>query len=118
MSAVVIHIIRDRATPKQMTEMLQSLLSYVKLAVDIQRGILAGGGEFHADCEALLLEDGSRQEDIWGADWLPDSQTVRFEALINIRPHQNNLSMTIQDPAIRAQVETITRRLLEGVMSE
>ena len=65
-----------------------------------------------------MLEDGSRQEDIWGADWLPFSQEVQFEALINIRPRQNNFSMTIQDPAIRERVETIVRRLLEGVMPE
>lgn len=98
--------------------MLQSLGSYVELAVDVRREILAGGGELHADCEQELLEDGSRQEDIWGADWLPASQEVQFEALINIRPRQNNRSMTILNPAIRLRVETIARRLLEGVIPE
>ncbi|MBM4432002.1 MAG: hypothetical protein FJ026_16885 [Chloroflexi bacterium] len=98
--------------------MLQTLGFYVKLAVDVGREVLAGGGELHADCEWVLLEDGSRQEDIWGADWLPFSQEVQFEALINIRPRQSNLSMTILDPAIRARVETIVRQLLEGVMPE
>ncbi|MEG4575915.1 DUF5674 family protein [Microcoleus sp. N3A4] len=29
--------------------MLAILSSYIKLAVDIEREILAGGGEFHAD---------------------------------------------------------------------
>ena len=42
-----------------MQEMLEMLETYVKLAVDIERGILAGGGAMHADCEAVLLEDGS-----------------------------------------------------------
>ena len=65
-------------------------------------------------CEALLLEDGSRQEDVWGADWVPLSQEVRFEALINIRPQQNP-SMTILDPSIRERVEEVVRRLLGGV---
>ena len=82
------------------------------------REVLAGGGGLHADCEQILLEDGSRQEDIWGADWLPFSQETQFEALINIRPRQNNPSMIILDPAIRARVETIARRLLKGVMPE
>ena len=94
--------------------MLEPLISYVKLAVDIERGILAGGGALHADCEALLLEDGSRQEDIWGADWIPSTQAVRFEALINIRPRQNNRGMTIQNPTVRSRVEAIARKLLEG----
>ena len=113
-----VHIIRHPTTLAVMSEMLQSLNSYVKLAVDVRREVLAGGGELHADCEQVLLKDGSRQEDIWGADWLPSSQEVQFEALINIRPRQNNPSMTIMDPAIRAQIETIVRRLLEGVMPE
>jgi len=118
MPNTVIHIVRHRATSAMMSQMMQSLGSYVKLAVDVRREVLAGGGELHADCEQVLLEDGSRQEDIWGADWLPFSQEVQFEALINIRPRQNNFSMTIQDAAIRERVETIVRRLLEGVMAE
>ena len=55
----MIHFIRDPATSDQMQEMLEMLETYVKLAVDIERGILAGGGAMHADCEAVLLEDGS-----------------------------------------------------------
>jgi hypothetical protein len=58
----MIHIIRSHATKQQMDEMLQMLSTYLKLAVDIRRGILAGGGAMHADCESALLEDGSQQE--------------------------------------------------------
>ena len=111
----MIHIIRDRATPEQMKEMLEMLDTYVKLAVDINRGILAGGGAMHADCEAVLLEDGSQQEFIWGADWNRSSQQVTFESLINIRPRQNNRSLEILDPNIREKVAKISRKLLGGV---
>jgi len=110
----MIHIIRSGATKDQMDEMLQILGAYVKLAVDIQRGILAGGGALHADCESVLLEDGSKQEDIWGADWNPQIQQVTYEALINIRPRQNNRSMEILDPTIRERVAQITHQLLGG----
>lgn len=95
--------------------MLEALEVYVKVAVDINRGVLAGGGALHADCEAVLLDDGSAQDDIWGADWIPVSQQVRFEALINIRPRQNNFSLTILDRDIRERVERVVRDLLEGV---
>ena len=110
----MIHIICERATPQQMQEMLQALGTYIKLAVDIEREILAGGGTLHADCEAALLEDGSKQADIWGADWNPASQQVTYEALINIRPRQNNRAMEILDPEIRERVAQITYRLLGG----
>ena len=107
----MIHIVSDRATPEQMKEMLEMLETYVKLAVDIERGVLAGGGAMHADCEALLLEDGSKQEFVWGVDWNPSAQQVTFESLINIRPRQNNPSMEILDPRIREQVTEITVNL-------
>jgi len=97
-----------------MAEMLQPLETYIKLAVDIQRGILAGGGAMHADCEAVLLEDDSQQEEIWGADWNPAAQQVTCESLINIRPRQNNPSMDILDPAIRERVAEIVQQLLGG----
>jgi hypothetical protein len=110
-----IHIIRQRATEKEIREMLEELETYIKLSVDVERNILAGGGEYHADCEEVLLEDGSRQENIWGADWYPESRTVGFGALINIRPQQDNRGMEIENPRLRERIETVVRTLLEVV---
>jgi len=106
-------IIRNPASQEHIHEMLEGLETYIKLAVDVQRNVVAGGGEYHADCEEVLLEDGSRQEDIWGADWYPEHRKVEFGALINIRPDQGNRSIEIEDPKLRAKIETIIRRLLE-----
>ena len=111
----MIYIIRDRATPEQIKDMLQMLQAYIKIAVDIERGILAGGGAMHADCESVLLDDGSHQEFIWGADWDPATQQVTFESLINIRPRQNNPSMEILDSTIQEKVVEVTIRLLGDV---
>jgi len=108
-----IHIIKDKATPDQKKEMLESLNSYIKLAVDIDKEIVAGGGMLHADCEAVLLDAGSKQKNIWGADWLPDSKEVKYEALINIRPNQNNSSMTVQDETISKKIEEVVRKRLQ-----
>ncbi len=110
----MIYLLRRQATAQQLKEMLEVHESYLKVAVDVQEGVLAGGGEFHADCESVLVEDGSRRENIWGADWIPSEQAVRFGALINIRPGVNP-QMEIQNPQIRRQVEAITRKLLQGV---
>jgi hypothetical protein len=111
----MIHLISQKATRQQIDEMLEELAPVIKLAVDMHRQILAGGGEMHADCESVLIKDGSRQEDIWGANWIPAKQTIEFEALINIRPQRQNFAMTIQDPAIKQRVEAIVRKLLEDV---
>ena len=108
-----IRILRRTATEAEIRDMLETLQTYIKLAVDVEREVLAGGGEYHADCEEVLLEDGSLQENIWGADWYPDSRTVGFVALINIRPRQGNRGMEIEDPTLRRRIEAIVRRLAE-----
>ncbi len=104
----MIRVIRAPATQQQIDEMLQTLEAYIKLAVDIGRGILAGGGIMHADCEAILLEDGSSQEDIWGANWNPIARQVTFGSLINVRPRQANPSMEIIDPERRQRVAQLS----------
>ncbi len=91
----MMYLIQKSATAEQIQEMLSVLEDYIKLAVDIEKRILVGGGELHADCEAILLENGSNQINIWGADWYPNTQEVGYESLINIRPKQNNRSMEI-----------------------
>jgi hypothetical protein len=111
----MIHLLRSPASRQQMEEMLEALEDYVKLAVDVERGVLAGGGTVHADCEALLLDDGSEQDHIWGADWIPSTQEIRHEALINIRPRQNNPTMGILNPRIRDRIDQVVRELLGNV---
>lgn len=110
----VIHFVAEPASARQIEEMLGTFGNYIKVAVDIQKGVLAGGGEFHADCEALLIEKGSAQEDIWGADWFPETKEIRFGALINLRPKQGNRSMDIQNAKIRHRVDIVIRTLLEA----
>jgi hypothetical protein len=107
-------ILKEQATPEQVAEMLQVFGTYIKLAVDVKRQVVAGGGELHYDCEQALLDDGSHQADVWGADWDPVGE-VRFESLINIRPRQGNPDLEIQSPELRERVEHIVRRVFEGV---
>lgn len=111
----MIHLLDRPATPQQVHEMLEIYPFMIKVVVDIRRQILAGGGEMHADCEAVLLEHGSEQEDLWGANWYPAEQRLEFEALINIRPRQGNRSIVIQSQEIRNQVAAVVRDLLGGV---
>ncbi len=90
-------ILDSSPTQEQIQVMLEALGSYIKLAVDVELGVVAGGGALHADCESVLLENGSEQRNVWGADWLPYDRRVTFESLINIRPGQKNFSLELQD---------------------
>ena len=111
----MIHLLKEKTTPVQVQEMLQEYESMIKIVVDIRRRLVSGGGEMHSDCESVLLEDGSEQDDLWGANWYPAEQRIEFESLINIRPRLGNRNILIQDENLRIQVESITRELLEGV---
>ena len=87
----------------------------VKYVVDVTRGVAAVGGELHADEEVLLLERGSRQEDLWGANYYPGKGSdgcIEYTSLINIRPAQGNRSMVIEDEAVRERVREITYALI------
>ncbi|MFM7405777.1 MAG: DUF5674 family protein [Cuspidothrix sp.] len=107
----MITIISSRAAPEQIQQMLQELKFYIKVAVDLERHILAGGGEMHFYCEQVLLEHGSQQQDIWAASFRPDNKEIIFESMVNLRPRQNR-SMEILDAKIREQVASIIMEFL------
>lgn len=111
----MIHILREKPSHEQLEEMLEEYETMLKIVVDIRRRVLAGGGEMHSDCEALLLEDGSEQDDLWGANWYPSEQEIVFESLINIRPRLGNRGILIQNEELRQQVDSVAREILGGV---
>ncbi|HSS76841.1 MAG TPA: DUF5674 family protein [Thermoanaerobaculia bacterium] len=87
----------------------------VKYVVDLERRVAAVGGELHSDGEQLLLDSGSRQSDLWGANYYPGKgpeACIEYTSLINIRPSQGNRVMLIMDPAIRERVREITFDLI------
>lgn len=111
----MIHILQNQPIPEQIKDMLQQYETMIKIVVDIRRRILAGGGEMHSDCESVLLDNGSEQDDLWGANWYPAEQRIEFESLINIRPRLGNRNIMIQSEELRQKVETITREIFGGV---
>ena len=79
----------------------------VKYVVDVETGAVAVGGEMHADGEEALLEEGSRQPDLWGANYYPGrgrEECIEYTSLINIRPAQGNRSMEVETTALREQI--------------
>ena len=89
--------------------------TFVKFVVDIKQGIMAVGGELQADGEALLIETGSKQSNLWGANFYPSKpplERLEYTALINIRPRDNNFGMEISDPAIQSKVKDLAQQLL------
>ena len=87
----------------------------VKAAVDVGRGVMALGGELHSDEEALLLDDGALQADVWGINIYPaetGDAWIEFDAMINVRPSANNRTRGVDDPTLRSRIRTVVETLI------
>ena len=87
----------------------------VKAAVDVEREVLAVGGELHSDAEALLLEDGSEPGHLWGINIYPEkpaADRIEFDSMINVRPSRNNRSRDVEDPEIRGRILRIVSKTI------
>lgn len=87
----------------------------LKIVVDLQQQIIGVDAEMHADIEEVMLKQGSKQDDLWGANLVQmDTGTyeIEYTSFINIRPGQGNRAMEVQDLERRRQMETIIRNLI------
>jgi len=87
----------------------------VKAVVDVNRRVMAIGGEMHSDEEALLLDDGSAQQDLWGINLYPaetGAGWIEFDSMINVRPRQGNRSRGVEDPRLQQTIRTIVEELV------
>lgn len=89
---------------------------FVKAVVDIELEIAVFGGELHSDEEAVLLQNGSDQFNLWGINIYPDESRdkwIEFDSMINIRPRQNNRSRSVEDESIQKRIiETINKLVI------
>jgi len=107
--AMAVVIIEGAITPEQVVLASEEYGEYVKVVVDIEKGFLAAGGEWHADAERVLLERGSKQEFLWGGGINLAKKKIDFVSLINMRPGVSS-SQEVMDQAIRNKMETIIKR--------
>jgi len=88
--------------------------SMIKAVVDIEKEIIAIGGELHSDAEQLLVEKGSSSQNIWGINIYPGQKDmIVFDSLINIKPSLNNKNLYIEKEEIRIKIKEIVSRLIK-----
>ena len=116
--AAMISIVRDQVSISTVRDLAEAGFGdMVKGVVDVRLELMAIGGELHADEEALLLDEGSNQVDLWGINLYPmefeTSGWLEFDSMINVRPGQGNRSRSVEDPAIRERIVEIVGRLVQ-----
>ena len=112
----MIVLVREPVTREALRQMAAGQFGdFVKAVVDVGRGVMAIGGDLHADEEALLLEDGAQQRDLWGINLYPDrpvEEIVEFDSMINVRPSRGNRSRDVEDPSIRDLIRQVVASLV------
>lgn len=107
-------IIREQARDNEIKKAGEDYDNYIKLTIDIEKEVIALGGEFHADAEEKLLRIGSKQENIWGGGLNLETGEIETNAIINIRSRQNNPSNEIIDSKVRERFINIARNFLKN----
>ncbi|MGA2512584.1 MAG: DUF5674 family protein [Candidatus Limnocylindrales bacterium] len=114
-----VEVIRESVTLDYLRELAESGFgNLVKAVVDVGLGIMAVGGEMHADEEAALLGLGSSQVDLWGITLYPSQYAqgdwIEFDSMINIRPKQGNRSRGVEEAAAQEKIVAIVGRLVRS----
>lgn len=114
---MTIRIIKEKIRKDELKEIAQEGFGIVvKAVVDVEKELIAIGGEFHADANVLLIENGSKQKNLWGINIYldkPKDKWIEFVALINIRPSMDNRSMEIQNQKIKEKIKEIIDKLID-----
>jgi hypothetical protein len=109
--------VKDRISLSELKKMAEDMFgNLVKAVVDVEKRIMVVGGELHSDEEALLIENGSKQRDLWGINIYPmidNDNWVEFDSLINLRPSQGNPTRRVDKPEIRKKIIEIVNNLVD-----
>lgn len=112
-----IKIIRDKITKAELKELAEEFyVEMVKGVADVEKEIIALGGEWHMDTNEVLIKDDSKQENLWGFNIYlnkPKENRLEYNSLINIRPKQENRNMEIENEEIRNKILKIVNNLVE-----
>ena len=100
-------------TPEEIEELRKLFDIYIKTVIDVRRKVCSAGCDRHFDSEKILLEQGSKQEDLWGGGIDLETMVIDCNSIINIRPNQGNPSNEIQNAKIREEFEKLTKFFFE-----
>ena len=82
----------------------------VKVVADIKMGKVAAGAKWHSEARDILVAEGSRPDDCWGAKFNVETGTIVFESQINKgRPETGNLS-EIGDERIKEEMRQLIKK--------
>lgn len=114
---MTIKVVKKPIKKSELTEIAnEEFGDIVKAVVDVEQGIMAIGGELHADEEVLLSEtEGSKRENTWGINLYPkknEEEWIEFDSMVNIKPALGNRSRGVENLELRGKIKETIKKLV------
>jgi len=111
-------VVSDKISLNELKEMSEKMFgSIVKVVVDIEKEIMVVDADLHSDEEYLLLDQGSKQQNLWGINLYPDKFEeegwIEFDSMINLRPSWGNKTRGVDDSSLQEKIKAIVNKLVE-----
>lgn len=103
---------------EQIEKLREGFDVYIKTVIDIEKQVCSAGANRHFESEELLINNGSKQSDLWGGGVDVEAKTINYDSMINLRPGDGNRSNEIQDPAKRSKFEKLTKYFFKEIFNE
>lgn len=103
-------------TNEEIEKLKEQFDIYIKTVIDIENKVCSAGADRHLDSEKILLEQGSRQSNLWGGGIDLETKIIDCNSFINVRPQNKNTSNEIQDPNLREKFEELTKYFFKNIL--
>ncbi|NQU82392.1 MAG: hypothetical protein HQ539_00375 [Parcubacteria group bacterium] len=114
----LIEIIKEKKNKKYLEKFLDKpFKEMVKFVADVEKEIIAVGGELHSDIAELLIKNNSNPKNLWGGNFYPlmnNNDWVEYNSLINLKPNQNHFNMDIQDKETIDKINKIIKQFVQN----
>jgi len=108
----VVIVLDRKITPEEFQRVREAYEDYIKTVVDIEKDLLAVGGEYHIDCEQALIETGSKASNLYGGGYRVSTKEVDYMAMSNYKPALGKLTYEISDIKVRERLKELTEEFL------
>lgn len=103
-------------TLDEVTQLKAEFDIYIKTVIDIEKKICSAGMNRHFEGEQILLQQGSRQSNIWGGGVDLETKEIDFNSFINIRPRDNNTKNEIQSEEIKRKYKQLMEYFFKVIL--
>lgn len=103
-------------TEEEIEKLKELFEVYIKTVIDVERKICSAGADRHFESEKILLNEGSKQSNLWGGGIDIETKSIDCNSFINVRPVDKNTSNEIQDPELRKSFEDLTKFFFKNVL--